>query len=67
MRLIDFFDKGVELTPARDFLVDDSGRRSFKDAQTASNFIASGLRRRGMCPEPARPCIARIPQQPSSV
>ena len=50
MRLIDFFDKGVELTPARDFLVDDSGRRSFKDAQMASNLIASGLRRRGIAP-----------------
>ena len=48
MRLIDFFDKGVDLVPDRDFLIDDNGSRTYREVQLASNLLASGLRRRGI-------------------
>ncbi len=50
MRLIDFFDKGVERDPDRLFLIDDLGRRTYAETQTLSHRIANALRRSGIAP-----------------
>lgn len=43
MRLIDFFDRGVALDPARPFLIDAEATRSFAEVQAQSHRIANGL------------------------
>ncbi|MBI5439872.1 MAG: hypothetical protein HY900_01535 [Deltaproteobacteria bacterium] len=50
MKLIDFFDKGVELEPGRPFLIDDGGRRSYREVQRLSHRIANAFRRDGIAP-----------------
>lgn len=43
MRLIDFFDKGVERNPDRAFLASKETRRTFREVQALSHRIANGL------------------------
>ncbi len=39
MRLIDFFDRGAALWPHRDFLVDDAGRFTYREAHELSAHL----------------------------
>ena len=50
MRLIDFFDKGVELDPARAFLVEGDRVRTYAQAQLFSHRFANALHRAGVKP-----------------
>jgi acyl-CoA synthetase (AMP-forming)/AMP-acid ligase II len=50
VRLIDFFDKGVELDPDRPFLIDDLERRTYGETQALSHRIANAFRRHGVRP-----------------
>jgi acyl-CoA synthetase (AMP-forming)/AMP-acid ligase II len=50
VRLIDFFDKGVELDPDRLFLVDDVNRRTYGETRILSHRIANAFRRAGIAP-----------------
>ncbi len=50
MRLIDFFDKGVEVDPERPFLIDDEVRRTYRETQALSHRIANALRQAGVQP-----------------
>ncbi len=50
MRVIDFFDKGVENDPDRPFLIDASVRRTYGETQAMSHRIANALRRGGIAP-----------------
>ncbi|SFV07969.1 class I adenylate-forming enzyme family protein [Pseudoduganella namucuonensis] len=48
MQLIDFFDKGAARDPARAFLVDDAGGRTYGQVQALSHRIVNALRRDGV-------------------
>lgn len=50
MRLIDFFDKGVEVEPDRVFLVDDVERRTYAQTQAMSHRIANAFRAADIAP-----------------
>jgi acyl-CoA synthetase (AMP-forming)/AMP-acid ligase II len=50
VRLIDFFDKGVERDPERPFLIDDIDRRTYAETQTLSHRLANAFRRCGVQP-----------------
>lgn len=50
MRVIDFFDKGVEVDPDRPFLIDGTTRRSYGETQAMSHRIANALRRAAVEP-----------------
>ncbi|HUK01591.1 MAG TPA: AMP-binding protein [Steroidobacteraceae bacterium] len=50
MRLMDFFDRGAAIEPARDFLIDDGGRHSYAAVQASSHRIANALAARGIVP-----------------
>jgi len=50
VRLIDFFDKGVEVDPDRPFLIDDLERRTYAQTQALSHRIANAFRRAGIRP-----------------
>jgi acyl-CoA synthetase (AMP-forming)/AMP-acid ligase II len=50
VRVIDFFDKGVEVEPDRPFLVDDVERRTYADTQAMSHRIANAFRAAGIAP-----------------
>jgi acyl-CoA synthetase (AMP-forming)/AMP-acid ligase II len=50
MRLIDFFDKGVELDPQRAFLIDEHGRRTYRQVQALSHRMANAFRRDALAP-----------------
>lgn len=50
MRLIDFFDKGVEIDPGRPFLIDATGTRTYRETQELSHRIANAFRRAGIAP-----------------
>ena len=50
MRLIDFFDKGVDLDPARPFLVEGDLARTYGEVQLFSHRFANALHRAGVKP-----------------
>jgi len=50
MRIIDYFDKGVELAPERAFLIDETGTRTYRQAQAMSHRIANAFMRDGIPP-----------------
>jgi acyl-CoA synthetase (AMP-forming)/AMP-acid ligase II len=50
MRLIDYFDKGVERAPARAFLIDGDVTRTYADSQAMSHRIANALHAAGVAP-----------------
>ncbi len=50
MRLIDFFDKGVELDPGRAFLVQGDLVRTYGEVQAESHRIANAFLRAGIAP-----------------
>jgi acyl-CoA synthetase (AMP-forming)/AMP-acid ligase II len=50
VRLIDFFDKGAAVAPDRAFLIDDAGRRTYREVQRSSHRIVNALRRDGITP-----------------
>ncbi len=50
MRVIDFFDKGVAVEPARPFLIDDAERRTYAETQSMSHRIANAFRDAGIAP-----------------
>lgn len=50
MRVIDFFDKGAQIDPARPFLIDDADRRTYGETQAMSHRIANALRGAGIEP-----------------
>jgi acyl-CoA synthetase (AMP-forming)/AMP-acid ligase II len=50
VRVIDFFDKGVEVDPERPFLIDDHDRRTYRETQATSHRIANALRGAGIGP-----------------
>jgi acyl-CoA synthetase (AMP-forming)/AMP-acid ligase II len=50
MRLIDYFDKGVERAPDRAFLVEGNLRRTYAETQVQSHRIANALHRIGVEP-----------------
>lgn len=50
MRLIDYFDKGVERAPNRAFLVDGDLVRTYAQSQAMSHRIANALHRAGVAP-----------------
>lgn len=43
MRIIDYFDRSADSHPARPFLIDDLGTRSYGETQAATHAIANGL------------------------
>ena len=45
MRLIDFFDKGAAIDPARPFLIDDHERRTYAETQAMSHRIVNAFDR----------------------
>lgn len=48
MRLIDYFDRGAGLYPARDCLVDGERRRSYEEVRIASHRLANGMLAAGL-------------------
>jgi len=50
VRLIDFFDKGVEIDPDRAFLIDATGTHTYRETQALSHRIANAFRRAGIAP-----------------
>jgi acyl-CoA synthetase (AMP-forming)/AMP-acid ligase II len=50
VRLIDFFDKGVEVDPDRPFLIDDLERRTYAQTQALSHRIVNAFGRAGIRP-----------------
>jgi acyl-CoA synthetase (AMP-forming)/AMP-acid ligase II len=47
MRPVDFFDRGAEWFPDRDFLVDSSGRRTYRQSQLLTHRIAAAMMKSG--------------------
>jgi len=50
VRVIDFFDKGVEVEPDRPFLIDDTERRTYAETQAMSHRIANAFHAAGVAP-----------------
>lgn len=48
MQLIEFFDKGARIAPDKVYLRDDTGARTYREAERASHRIGNGLRRLGI-------------------
>jgi len=48
VRLIDFFDKGAAVDPARPFLTDERERRTYAETQAMSHRIVNALERAGI-------------------
>ena len=47
MRTIDYFDRGAEIDPGRDAVVDGEFRISFRDLQALTHRLAAALTARG--------------------
>jgi acyl-CoA synthetase (AMP-forming)/AMP-acid ligase II len=50
VRVIDFFDKGVQVDPGRPFLVDDTEQRTYAETQAMSHRISNALQAAGVAP-----------------